>query len=184
MPAMCKKSMTPKTEIQYNYDFTKRLHVGDRVFSEAWQDVVNWGGNFEEIYELYIAQILAAIPKLTGYPWEENADEFIPIYVVGDGEPLSRPLTIPAEEDASAMLVNLISQLVRQNLHYGFKEPGDRASAIHQVVSAIASILDVDLDDAVQDSAQRGLEEYGDTYRERTWNLATATAKQFLERGE
>lgn len=175
--------MTPKTEIQYNYDFGKRLHIGDRDFEQAWQDVVNWGGNFEEIYELYIDQILAIIPKLTGYPWEENADEFIPIYIVGDGDPLSRPLTLPAQADTSAMLVQLIAQLIRQNLHFGFKVPGDRASAINQVMMAVTSLLDVDLKDAVQDAAQWDIEKYGDTFRPRSWDLSKATARQLLEQG-
>ncbi len=174
--------MIPKTEIHYSFDYAERLYKGDKPFSEVWQDIITAGGNFEEVYDIYIEQILKAIPVFSGYPWEEHTDPLIPIYIVANGDSLSRPLTIGADEDTSVMLVFLMTNLVRQNLHYGFKTSAERASAVHKVVTAVAGILDLDLFDALQSFAVKYVEKYGEAFQARSWDLTQEPARFFLEK--
>ncbi|MFC1687869.1 hypothetical protein ACFL0L_04805 [Patescibacteria group bacterium] len=173
--------MNPKTDIRYRRDYAKKLYQGDREFEDVWMDIIKFGGIFEEVFELYQEKILKAIPSLSGYEWGEHTDPFIPIYIVFEGESFSQPLTIQAQEDTSAMLVDVITQLVQCNLHYGFKTPAERVAAVQVITTAVTDVLDVDLSDAIQDMNERNIYTDRESYKLPEWDLSSQTAKAFLE---
>lgn len=174
--------MTPKTDIRYNFDYARRLYAGDKQFKEVWEDIIRQGADFEEVYGQVIDKILAAIPEVTGYLWDEDhTDPFIPIYVVNTAQSFPHPLTISVSDDIGQMVVQMIAQLVHRNIYYGFKEEAERAAVVYQVAAAVARKIGIDLEDSFQEAVSKNFVHFGNAYVPKPWNLADHTAKYFLE---
>ena len=141
--------MIPEVDIRYNYDYAKRLYDGQENFDEVWNKLMDDGGKFEELYEECIDNILEAIPKVTGYGWNEHADKFIPIYVVYNGNSFSHPLTLKIEDELGETLASLIYQLVHCNMFFGFTSKELQEDIYAKSLYAIAEEIGIDIKDDI-----------------------------------
>ena len=173
--------MIPQTDIRYNYQYAKRLYTGEKPFDDAWVDILKYGSDFEEVFEAIRDRVLAVIPAVTGYEWGEHSDPFIPVYIVDSDESLSQPMTIVASDDTTRMLVDTTTQLIDQNILYGFKKPAQRDAAVQKMTTAVLQRLGIDALDALQDIHAFYVERYGESYKVPDWDLSTQTARSYLE---
>lgn len=125
--------MIPAIEFIYNYAYAKRLHQGSGSFDDAWLRVINIGGAFENIFEEYGDQILERIEQYTGYPWEEQAGGYIPVYVMAAKPSFASPMSLAVDDDTATLLWDCVYQLAHRNMAVGVKTEELR----HQVLEAV-----------------------------------------------
>lgn len=173
--------MTPAAELIYNHDYAQRLFHGTGTFKEAWQDLIFRGEVFERVYHEAIGPILEAIPRVTGYPWEEK-QSVIPIYLLADGASIPAPLSLVVTEDVEQTLYDLIWLLVRAHLPTGFPSDERRDYTLQAVSAAVAERAGLHLADAVANVELVLRETYGTETQPLGWDLSAHTAAYYLEK--
>jgi len=129
--------MIPTTQLIYNHDYAQRLYRGDEKFEDVWRRVIGLGADFEEVYDEYISHILESIEKYSGYAWEEYAEDSFPIYMIDQGKSLVHPLSLAVNEDPAEMLKDLVHQLVRRNMYFGFSSNELKQKCVQRVVNYV-----------------------------------------------
>lgn len=111
--------MTPKTELVWSNVYMGILDK--QVTSEDIEELKEKCAEFMGLYEKHIKKIMAAIPKYSGFGWEEYGNEYIPIYIVPKVKySFSCPLTIAYKEDQNFMFVLLLHELMHNNMDIMF----------------------------------------------------------------
>lgn len=156
--------MNPITDIVYNYDYAKRLYRGSGSFEDAWNRLLGLGDSFEKIYEECIDIILASIERYSGFSWEEQLVDDLPIYMVVEKPSLANPLSLAMDEDLESMLEDLIYQLAHRNMSVGFPTPAMQEQCLRLVTDHIIEDLNVR------------------SFGPRDWDLRKKTVKEYLRR--
>ncbi|MFA6098904.1 MAG: hypothetical protein WCV50_05145 [Patescibacteria group bacterium] len=133
--------MLPITDIIYNQEYAKRLYNEEGIFEDAWLRIITIGADFEKIYEAHINNILELIEKYSGYSWEEQAEDYIPIYMVYSAPSFAHPLTLTVNEEPLAMLEDFIRQLSHRNMYFGFPTQELSEKSLGLVTSHVMSDL-------------------------------------------
>ena len=168
--------MIPEIDLRYNYDYAKRLYKGQENFDEVWNKLIETGGRFEVLYGECIDDILEAIPKVTGYDWEEHADRFIPIYMVNNGNSFSHPLTLKIEDELGETLTSLIYQLVHCNMFFGFTSKELQKDIYVKSVYAITEEISIDIKDDINNFLMKN----GIKMNNSSWDPKRENVKEYL----
>lgn len=153
--------MVPITNMVYNYDYAKRLHQGEGSFEDDWMRTIKIGGDFEQLYEESISLILELITKYSGFSWEENVEDYLPIYLIGSQPSFAQPLTLAVNDDPEIMLEDLIYQLAHRNMYFGFTTEELRDKCLAAVTDHVLSDLKLrKVEDKVLDLRQKPVKEY------------------------
>jgi len=174
--------MVPKTELRYDYEYAKRVYQGNKDFEDVWQNIINQGGAFEELYEKLINRILKIIPQYTGFCWEEYADRFIPIYFADSFPSLPHPLTLSINENPGIMLVDLIHELVHCNMYCGFKTKQLQEGYINLVTRSVIQKLSLNLNDEIEEFEKASELETKIIPEKINLDINKNTIKQYLNR--
>lgn len=173
--------MTPAAELIYNHDYAQRVFRGPGMFKEAWQDLIFRGEVFERVYHEAIGPILEAIPRVTGYAWDEK-HRVLPIYLLADGASIPAPLSLAVTDDVEQSLYDLIWLLVRTNLPTGYPSDERRDHILQAVSTAVAERAGLLLADAIANVELVLRETYGIETPPLHWDLTQQTAKHYLEK--
>ncbi len=106
-------------------------------FQTIWRKTKAEGKLLELLFHKFERAIMAAIPKITGFSWEEFAEPIIYVYPVRNVASFSHPLTIHIRKDTLLTLGILIHELVHNNM--GFEFPS--AELQEQIVSTAALMV-------------------------------------------
>jgi len=94
-----------------------KVELGEEEFNLVWENIVQIGRKFHELYKPHIPGILDSIPHYTGFKWTEFAPAEVPIYLVDtNGPSISNPLTLKVREDIEYMLTVLAHELIHVNM--------------------------------------------------------------------
>jgi len=173
--------MIPKTELRYNYKYAKILYRGHKYFEAVWQQIIDRGGAFEEIYESNIKKILELIPRFTGFGWNEYADVFIPIYLADSPSSISHPLTLSVNENPGFMLVDLTHELIHCNMYCGFKTKELQEECFNLVTRVVIQCLDLNLKEEVRELEKINESESKIIPSKTGWDFNKKTIKEFIK---
>ncbi|MFH1917802.1 MAG: hypothetical protein ABIJ14_01675 [Nanoarchaeota archaeon] len=103
-----------KTRLVCSYDYTRKLNPN--LSEEDWDKLVETGKRFEPMYKKETPKIIGLIPRYTGFNWNEQGIEEIPIYLANfNGPSRTNPITIKIS-NLEEMLLKVIHELAHINM--------------------------------------------------------------------
>ncbi|MFA5887890.1 MAG: hypothetical protein WC852_04225 [Candidatus Nanoarchaeia archaeon] len=109
--------MKTKIVCSKSYAQSFRSELNETEFDLVWNNILQTGKQFYEIYKQRSPCILEIIPKYTGIRWDEFAPTEVLIYLVDtNGPSRSNPLTLKIRENIEYMLTVLAHELIHINM--------------------------------------------------------------------
>ena len=135
----------PKIKFCYSRVYARTVHglakggsnPSANSFQTIWRKTKAEGKLLELLFRKFEREIMATIPKITGFSWEEFAEPIICVYPLKGIASFSHPLTIHVRKDTLLTIGILIHELVHNNM--GFKFPS--AELQEQIVSTAALMV-------------------------------------------